>query len=157
MGSRIDHLSLGQGTVRRIEEKRAFIVFDKTGKEQPLSRRSLNRNARLLLAERKRPSNARPVERSPKSEFKSAEQGLIAIAPNLVGAQVETGVGDIGIVTAISGGKVTVNFYGNDMKKVYPYPQSIIDKRLKLLRYVDVGALQKKQSRVYNAVCQVID
>lgn len=157
VGSRIDHLSLGQGTVSKIEEKRAFIVFDKTGKEQPLSRKSLNRNARLLSAERKQPPNTRPFDiPTQKNECESVEQKLIETALDLVGAQVEAGAGDLGVVTAISGGKITVYLYGSGMRKIYPYPQSIIDKRLKLPRHVDVGVLQKKQARAYCVVCQAI-
>lgn len=166
VGTRIEHITLGKGTVKKLEEDRALVLFDGAKRSQPLKRSTLDKNAWIVAsAENVRPGSQQRVLPELKSENSLADEAeessnrekeFLDIAPKLIGAQVAVKSGDVGYIESISDGKVTVYLRGNGNRRVYSYPQGIMSGSVKILRRIYPDLAQRRQSSLFNAVNRFI-
>lgn len=151
-GTLVSHGTLGVGQVVSKDEKGALILFEKDDEPRRLSRKTINKNVKLLnqkksSASTRKTGNASGSPKDILNTKRSAEiiPTWIESSQVFIGCQVRNRFRKMGIITRIVDGKITVRYLVANKNEQFVYPSALTDGTLTIVERIDVESAQARQ------------
>lgn len=151
-GTRVHHVTLGDGTILSRDDRRVFVKFDKAKSPQPLKKRTAKKNLEIIdKKSSRRVSSSAQTTNTPKNiSWKDC-------ADDFVGCQVRDKWRKTCIVIKINGSKMTVRSLIKNSEQDYIYPDDLLNGSLVISEEPNLDAAMVRQQKAHAAFTRTME